>query len=301
MILMVGITGRKLKASFKLSIPLLTKLQRKMWTHFFGEPSWINHSGDFRAREQYGLVARANYLYGMLRAADVAKYCGKQSVTVIEFGVASGAGLLNMIHLTPMIEKETGIKLRIVGFDTGHGLPSIRGYKDHPELWRTGDFATEDRDALIRRLDGRAEVIWGDIADTIEPFTNSINPSAPLGFISVDLDIYSATTAALRCLTGQPEKYNPGISMYFDDVSFFFANEWAGELAAISEFNEEHELRKIGPDRSLPGRRPVLSASWYSKMYVCHVLDHEVRENPRDRQQLAIHDHAEYMAARFLF
>jgi hypothetical protein len=279
---------------------LLTKVNRRIWTHFFGEPSWISHSGDFRAREQYGLIVRANYLYGMLRAADVAKYCGKKRVTVIEFGVASGAGLLNMIGLAPLVEKETGIELRIVGFDTGKGLPHVEGYKDHPELWRTGDFATEDREGLMRKLGSRAEIIWGDIADTIGPFTDSIDPSAPIGFISVDLDIYSATAAALLCLTGQAEKYNPSISMYFDDVSFFFANEWAGELAAISEFNEEHEFRKIGPDRSLPGRRPVLS-NWYSKMYVCHVLDHEIRQSPRDRRELAIKDHLEFMAAQFLF
>ena len=94
---------------------------------------------------------------------------------MIEFGVASGAGLLNMIELAPMIEKETGIQFRIVGFDTGQGLPSVQGYKDHPELWRTGDFATEDRETLMRKLGGRAEIIWGDIADTIGPFTDSIN------------------------------------------------------------------------------------------------------------------------------
>ncbi|MGO9826839.1 MAG: hypothetical protein ACLP0B_25650 [Steroidobacteraceae bacterium] len=106
----------------------------------------------------------------------------------------------------------------------------------------------------MQKLGGRAEIIWGDIADTIGSFTDSINDAAPLGFISVDVDIYSATTMALRCLTGRPEKYNPGTSMYFDDVSFFFANDWAPELVAIAEFNEQHELRKIGLDRSLPGR-----------------------------------------------
>ena len=158
-----------------------------------------------------------------------------------------------MVGLAPMIEKETGIDLRIVGFDTGQGLPSVHGYKDHPELWRPGDFATEDREALMQKLGGRAEIIWGDIADTIGPFTDSINDAAPLGFISVDLDIYSATTAALQCLTGRPENYNPGISMYFDDVNSLFANEWAGELAAIAEFNENHELRKIGLDRQSTG------------------------------------------------
>jgi len=280
---------------------LITKLKRRVWTRAFGESSWVNHSGDFRAREQHGLITRANYLYGMLRAADIAAYSGKKSVTVVEFGVADGAGILNMIHLAPMIERETGIEIRIVGFDTGQGLPNVQGYKDHPELWRAGDFATQDREALTNKLNGRAQIVWGDIADTIGSFTDSIDPSSPLGFISVDLDIYSATIAALGCLTGGPEKYNPGISMYFDDTCFFFANEWAGELAAISEFNTKHEFRKIGRDLSLPGRRPAVSARWYSQMYVCHVLDHDLRQRSRDRQELAIREHAEYMAEQFLF
>ena len=192
-----------------MTIHLITRLKRKAWTHALGESSWINRHGDFRTREQYGLSARANYLN--VARSRLAKYCGKQSVTIIDFGVASGAGLLNMVGLAPMIEKETGIQLRIVGFDTGQGLPSVHGYRDHPELWRTGDFATEDREALMQKLGGRAEIIWGDIADTIGSFTDSISDAGPLGFISVDLDIYSATTAALQCLTGRPENYNPGI------------------------------------------------------------------------------------------
>jgi hypothetical protein len=280
---------------------LFSKAQRKIWTILAGEESWINSHGDFRARERYGLISRANYAYGMLRAADVAKYFGKQRVTVIEFGVASGNGLLNMISLAPAIEQETGVKLRIIGFDTGSGLPPPLGYKDHPEVWNSGDFATEDRDRLLHRVRERAEIIWGDIRDNIDSFTSAIDPAAPLGFISVDVDIYTATWAALQCLTSQPEKYNPAISMYFDDVKFFFANKWAGELAAIAEFNEEHKLRKIDHDRSLPGFRPMRTEGWYSQMYVCHILDHEARQKPRGRQGLDLGAHFDYMASQFLF
>jgi hypothetical protein len=214
--------------------------------------------------------------------------------------VASGAGLLNMIELAPQIQRETGVKLRIVGFDTGRGLPPVQGYKDHPELWNGGDFATEDKEALSRRVAGGAELIWGDIGDTVGPWAETMDESAPLGFVSVDVDIYTATRAALRCLDGKPEKYNPAVSMYFDDVTFFFANRWAGELAAIEEFNQEHELRKIGPDMSL-GRRPVMNDNWYPNMYACHILDHETRQRPRDRSQLTIGAHDEFMASRFLY
>jgi hypothetical protein len=140
-------------------------------------------------------------------------------------------------------------------------------------------FAMEDRDTLVRKLGSQAKIIWDDIADTIGPFRDSIEPSAPLSFISIDVDIYSATKAAPRCLASRSDKYNPAVSMYFDDASFFFANEWAGELAAIAEFNEEHGLRN-GRDRSLSGRRPIKVDGWYSAMYVCH---------------------GEFMAPRFLF
>lgn len=284
-----------------MNIEIVTKVKRKIWTSLLGEDSWVRRHEDFRTQELYGLIKRHNYVYGMLRAADVAKYFGQKATTVIEFGVASGAGLLNMIEVAPLIEKKTGVQLRIVGFDTGKGLPPVEGFKDHPELWRSGDFAMEDRETLLRKLSGRAEIIWGDIHDTIGPFTESIDQTVPIGFISVDVDIYTATKAALRCLTGPPEKYNPAISMYFDDVSFFFANEWAGELAAMEEFNQEHEFRKISRDKSLPGRRRRMVDSWYSSMYVCHVLDHEGRQHPRERHELTIGDHYDFMAARFLF
>ena len=274
---------------------------RKIWTRLLGAESWAQHRGDFRTRERYGLVPRAGYAYGVLRSADVAKYFGKTRVTVVEFGVANGAGLLSLVELARLIELETGMAVRVVGFDTGQGLPPPNGHKDHPELWRRGDFATADRDALVDQLAGRAEVFWGDIQDSIAPFMETVDSAAPLGFISVDVDLYTSAKAALQCLTYPPDKYNPAISMCFDDVCTFFANDWAGELAAIAEFNDEHPERKIGPDRSLPGRRPVRAESWYSTMYVCHIFDHEARRKPRDRQMLTLDAHDEFMSSRFLY
>ncbi|WP_334377233.1 hypothetical protein [Bradyrhizobium sp. AZCC 1719] len=276
-------------------------IKRKLWNRLLGEDSWIDRYGTFRDRERFGLIGRPNYLYGMLRAADCAKYFGKSRVTAIEFGVASGAGLLNMADLAQLIQAETGVEFRIIGFDTGHGLPSFQGYRDHPEIWNPGDFAMEDREALSRKLEGRAEIIWGDIAETVDAFTAAINPEAPVGFVSIDVDIYSATKSALRCLTGRPGQYLPAVSMYFDDVGFFFANEWCGELAAIAEFNIEHKMRKIGSDRSLPGHRPKKADNWYSAMYVCHILDHRARQETVNRSELTIEAHADFMRTRFLF
>ena len=92
----------------------LAGLRRKLWTLLINEGSWARHNlNSFRDRELFGVISRPNYAYGILRAADMAKYCGKKNVIVIEFGVASGAGLLNMIELAPLIERETGVGLRI--------------------------------------------------------------------------------------------------------------------------------------------------------------------------------------------
>jgi hypothetical protein len=276
------------------------ELRRKLWSRAFGRRSWARRYGAFREREREGLVERPSYAYGVLRAADVARYFGHRAVTVVEFGVASGAGLLNLAGLAEQVRAETGVEFRVVGFDTGAGLPVVRGHKDHPELWSPGDFQMESREALLARIAGRAELVFGDVAETVPGFVAGLDPAAPLAFVSVDVDLYTGSKDALRCLLGRPEQYCPAVSMYFDDVGFFFANEWCGELASIREFNEENEHRKIGADRSLPGGRDPFG-SWHRCMYVAHVLDHPDRTTPRPRSQLTIDAHHELMSSAFLY
>ena len=48
---------------------------------------------------------------------------GLESITAIEFGVAAGAGLLNICEIAKNLTKETGVKFKIYGFDTGAGMP----------------------------------------------------------------------------------------------------------------------------------------------------------------------------------
>jgi hypothetical protein len=206
-----------------------------------------------------------------------------------------------MVELAETIRRETGVELRVVGLDTGEGLPVIDGYRDHPELWSEGDFAMNNKDALVKRIGGRAELIFGDIKDTVAGFVSSLSEDSPLGFVSIDVDIYSGTRSALQALRGRPELYTPAISMYCDDVRFFFANRWCGELRAIEEFNEQEEMRKIDQDRSLPGCRPALSEAWYGSMFTCHILDHEIRRQPRKREGLSIQDHYTFMKSSSLF
>jgi len=64
-----------------------------------------------------------------------------------------------------------------------------------------------------------------------------------------------------------PKKYLPSVPIYVDDADLLLTvSEWTGERLAINEFNKESESRKIE-------KKNVR----YSRMYVCHVLDHPVR------------------------
>jgi hypothetical protein len=236
---------------------------------------WTQRYGTFRDQERLGLLDRPSYAYGLLRAADIARYFGHEATTVCEFGVAFGAGLFNMIDLAEKVTAETGIRFRIVGFDTGKGLPAPSSYKDHPEVWSGGDYEMSP-EKVLETIDGRAELLLGDIKETVGPFLESLDPAAPLGFISVDVDIYTSAKNSLTCLLGRPDLYLPAVSVYFDDVGHFFANRWCGEFAAIEEFNAENSLRKLDHDWS----RRHLDASWWHGMYVCHLLDHPARNAP---------------------
>lgn len=243
--------------------------------------------GSFRVRERMGLVQpRPSYAYGLLRAADLCVWMGKKKATVIEFGVAGGMGLIAMADVADEVKSATGVEFRVVGFDTGSGLPRFEGAKDHPELWVPGDFAMPDPDKLRERMRGRAELVFGDIEDTVGLFLKTLTPDAPLGFISVDVDLYSASVSCLRVLTGAPELYTPAVSVYIDDVTTFFNHRWGGELAAVHEFSDSQPSRKIDKDYSLPGHRPFKNLRWYDRMFVAHILDHELRTRTRTREEV---------------
>ena len=281
--------------------PIVQRILHRLSIIYGKEEAWLLRNGSFREKELYGVIPRQPYCYGMLRAADQARFMGCKEITAVEFGVGDGAGLLNMIELAGAIEQETGVKFNIVGFDAGSGLPAVRGYKDHAELWRAGDFPMQDRDGLVRRIGGRAQLIFGDINDTIEKLKPRLSAKNPLGFVAIDVTLYSATAGALRCLEWAPELYPLGVSMYFDDTLFFYASEWAGELLAIKEFNARSKHRKIGEDRSVHAHRPHQHTGWYSGMFVCHVLDHEVRSEGAQRQSVTIDGHHEFMSKNVLY
>ena len=125
---------------------------------------------DFRLRERFDMILRPHHAYSLLRAADTAVAQGISRLLVVEFGVASGTGLMNLIDIGRTVEKETGVSFYCVGFDTGEGMPIAESYKDHPELYKRGDYQMPNRDELLSALDGCGELILGDLADTFPIF-----------------------------------------------------------------------------------------------------------------------------------
>jgi hypothetical protein len=243
--------------------------------------------GGTRLKIQFDLLVRPQHAYGVLAAADLARERGLARATVIELGVGSGTGLLNLCELATAVTRITGVHLDVVGFDTGAGLPAPRDFRDHPELYKEGWFPME-REKLERSLPANGRIVFGDLHETMAPFVASLQRSAPIGFVSLDVDFYSSSVLALGILTGQPDCYLPQFPLYVDDLALPTNTSFAGELLAISEFNRDQPLRKIDRDWNLVHGRVFKHAEWLTHMRKVHVLDHAERNDLRKPTRLAV-------------
>jgi hypothetical protein len=255
-----------------------------------GEPLLFNLAavgvaafGTFRAREAFELINRPHYAWGLLDAADSAAAAGLPGVLALEFGVAAGAGLLNMAGIAERVSAVTGVDVRVVGFDTGRGMPPPADYRDHPDHYFTGDFDM-DVERLRATLPPRASLVIGDVADTAMAFVGDVDPLRPIGFVALDVDYWSSTVAALKMFEHpEPDRYLPRTPLYLDDVTFASHNRWCGELLAVEEFNQRNQSRKIERYSFLAHERLFRRSMWIDQIYNLHVLDHPSRSTPQDR------------------
>ena len=217
-----------------------------------------------------GVATRPHYLWGTLHAARLARAIDEPCVTVAEFGVAGGNGLLALERAASEVEFLVGVDIAVVGFDTGTGLPPSSDPRDLPWLIEEGLFEM-DEDALRARLT-RAHLVLGDVAETVPQWKAGDHP--PIGFASFDLDLYSGTAAALGVL--DPVSAFPRVLCYFDDI---FGAEWTdhvGERAAIDEFNQAPHDRKLGKIHGLAHQLPpgARDQRWPDQLYLAHLFDH---------------------------
>jgi hypothetical protein len=232
--------------------------------------------GTTRAKVLFDVLVRQQHAYAMLWAADAAASRKLRGITIVELGVGAGAGLMNLCELAERMSKLTGVEINVVGFDTGAGMPAPRDYRDHPELYQRGWFPM-DQDKLVARLPPFARLILGDIEETVPRFVEGLSPSAPIGFVSLDVDYYSSSCDALKVLLGRADCYLPVVPMYVDDISLPSHNPACGELLALRDFNEAYKNRFIAFHDQLYHSRVFKHAEWLSHMYNVHVLDHPER------------------------
>jgi hypothetical protein len=235
------------------------------------DPTNVNSMfGWLRARD----VSRPNYLWPVLQAARSAANLGIDRLSVLEFGVAGGNGLLALEAAADAAEALLPVRIDVVGFDTGAGMPEPVDHRDVPWAIEPGYFAM-DVDALRSRL-RRAQLELGPVRDTV---TNWLAAQpAPIGFAAFDLDYYSSTVDALAALLGPTNTLLPRVTCYFDDILGYGWSDFNGARAAIIELNKTNERRKLG---QVYGLRYVLPASelhlaWPEKIFVLHAFDHEL-------------------------
>jgi hypothetical protein len=231
--------------------------------------------GTFRSKVAFDLVMRQQHAFALLKAADIARSIGVQRIAAIEFGVANGAGLVNICDIARRVTRATGVQFDIAGFDTGKGMPPPRDYRDHPEHYREADYPMQNRDALEQRLPPNARLLIGDVAQTVPEYLQSL--STPVGFVSIDVDYYWSTVEALRIFDGSPELYLPMVPMYLDDIEYDTHSKYAGELLAVEEFNRDHALRKISRFNMLREKRIFQRPRWIGHTYSAHIFDHPTR------------------------
>ncbi len=273
---------------------LLSKLRhpyiwRRILTERLTEPVHLNllslgvaAFGGLRTKIDFDLVLRPHNAFAILYAADQALRWHVPKVTLVEFGVAAGAGLLNMAQVAAKVTKETGIEFQIVGFDTGTGMPPPQGYRDHPELYMKGDYPM-DIPRLKASLPPNVSLILGDLNETVPAFRDCLTPDAPIGYTVLDVDYYSSSVSALQLFDGPADCYLPQSYMYVDDMEEPSHNSWCGELAAVNEFNLDHSARKIERHPCLRNQRILKNARWIEHLFMCHVFDHPVRNTEQLR------------------
>ena len=245
------------------------------------------HALSPQRKYELGLVDRPHYAFGIRNAALEASALGYHSITAVEFGVAGGNGLLAMQDHALVIERLTGVHVRVVGFDSGSGLTESRDYRDLPHLWAPGDFAMDE--AALRARLGKAELILGDVRETTKEFVAGMDRAAPIGFAAFDLDLWSATVGALDIFRGAAESCLPRTWCYFDDIVATVAD--VGELLAIEDFNQEDLERRLRHPWMLRANVPF-QPPWAAQMFQAHLFDHPAYTRliaPASTRELPLH------------
>ena len=219
------------------------------------------------------------YIWGVLQGVALGKVLGLKQVSVIEFGVAGGAGLLALEHIAATVEQLIDIRINVYGFDTGKGLPKPKDYRDCPNIWIGEGQFPMDQEKLRSRLQ-RASLKLGPVGEMLPDFLKSA--PAPVAFVSVDVDLYSSTMEVFELFNADNDRLLPRVLCYFDDIIGLTYSDFNGERLAINEFNASHRNRKLSPLYGLKFFVPqkYRTWAWPELFYFMHIHDHPLYNEP---------------------
>ena len=236
--------------------------------------AWMRFpAGGVDIRTDFDVWERPAYAFGIHSAARLARALGLKAISVVEFGVAGGNGLVAMERTAALMAKHFGLEINVYGFDTGSGMPAAVDYRDLPHVWARGFYQMDE--AKLRGRLTHARLVLGNVVETVPRFLEQLD-GAPLGFISFDLDYYTSTKQALRIFDRDSSTRLPRALCYFDDIIHpqrGYVNPYVGELLAINEYNSEQETKKIARIEHLAWMRQR-PAIWNEQMYVHHDFAH---------------------------
>ena len=229
---------------------------------------------------------KPHYAYSAFRASELAVRLGYKEVTWIEFGVAGGRGLVALEAIKAEVERELPIRVRIVGFDMGSGLPTPLDYRDLPYHWK-GGFYEMDVAALKSKI-SNSSLVLGPVAETLPAFIENPPVEAPVGMISFDLDYYSSTVDAFKIFDLPEDAILPRVMCYMDDIAagVEMFSDFTGVRLAISELNDRSETRKLSPcyDFWSFGHE-----RWQEKIMIFHNFEHSRYNTYVGDEQLDAH------------
>lgn len=235
--------------------------------------------GPYVLRSYFDAVQRPAYAYGVLCGARLAKALDMDSISVCEFGVGGGGGLLALEKAAIEIGRALQIDIEVYGFDTGEGLPKAGDCRDLP-YWFYEGFYPMEVDKLKRRL-RKAKLVLGHISKTL-PDTMHEFERHPLAFCSFDLDYYFSTKDAINVFKGTNDTRLPRVLCYFDDLigtDSTAHGPHVGQRRAIEEFNNENQNKKISNIYGLQHKR-IVRAAWNDLMFVFDDFEHPAYTTP---------------------
>lgn len=235
---------------------------------------WLNRLTARLISQDGAAERRPYYAWGVVHAAALARALQIERISVIEFGVAGGHGLLQLERISERVETILGVVIDVYGFDTGAGLPKPDDNRDLPNLFLGGDFPMDV--PKLKLTLRRSQLVLGPIRDTIDSFLAA--KPAPLGFVSIDVDFYSSAMDALRIFDADEPRLLPRVHCYMDDIMGLTFGHCNGERLAMRVFNDSHPTRQISPIYGLRYHLPwpLSTALWPEMMFMTHIMDHEL-------------------------